>query len=129
MALPPYKKFDLKKQERKILAIFIIAVLLYTGFILFGDIEKFAQISANFNWGILPVLLILSFLNYVFRYLRWQYFLKKVGIEIERFESFKIFLAGLSMTITPGKTGELVKAYLINKKTGHKYSEVVPIVF
>lgn len=129
MGLLSRKKFDLKKQEKKILIVFIFSILIYTAFIFYGDTKKIVNVLSQFDWRILPVLVTLSFLNYVFRFFRWQYFLGKVKIHLPWVKSFRIFLAGVSMTVTPGKTGEVVKAYLINKEKGHRYSELVPLIF
>lgn len=122
------KKFDLKAQEKRILFVFIFSILFYTAFVLFGDIKKILAVSAKFNWLIIPLLLFLSLLNYIFRFLRWHYFLKKIDIFLNFKKSFNIFFSGISMTVTPGKMGEVLKAYLVKKVTGNKFSEVVPLL-
>jgi uncharacterized protein (TIRG00374 family) len=37
-------------------------------------------------------------------------------------------MSGISMTVTPGKMGEVLKAYIIKEKTGHHYSQLVPLL-
>jgi uncharacterized protein (TIRG00374 family) len=37
-------------------------------------------------------------------------------------------MSGISMTVTPGKMGEVLKAYIIKEKTGHNYSQLVPLL-
>ncbi len=129
MQAPVRKKFDLKKQEKKIFLVFLLAILVYTGFVFYADIKKVVSVASNFNWQIVPILLGLSFLNYVLRFIRWEYFLKKVSVTLPFGKSFLFFLSGISMTVTPGKAGEVVKAYLVNKEKGHRYSEIVPLIF
>ncbi|OGK13090.1 hypothetical protein A3B40_05120 [Candidatus Roizmanbacteria bacterium RIFCSPLOWO2_01_FULL_37_16] len=120
--------FDLKKQEKKILLIFILGLLFYALLVLFGDLKKIINISYSFNWTVVIVLLLFSFLNYLIRFFRWQYFLRQIAIKIPFSTSFRIFLAGLSMTVTPGKMGEVVKAYLVKKETGNKFAQMVPLL-
>jgi len=74
------------------------------------------------------VLLFLSLLNYLIRFIRWHYFLKQIAIHLPVITSFQIFLSGLSMTVTPGKMGEVVKAYLVKKHTGNKFSQMIPLL-
>lgn len=121
-------KFNLKKQEKKIVLVFVGAVLFYTIFILFADVKKILQVSARFNWSILPVLLFFSFLNYLVRFFRFHYLLKKSNINLPLKKTFNIFFAGISMTVTPGKSGEVLKSYLLKKEKGITYSETVPIL-
>ena len=129
MQVLPGKKFDFIKQERKILLIFIFSILVYTGFVFFADAKKISLVFSRFDWRILPLLFFLSFSNYIIRFFRWHYFLKKINIPLPLGKSFRIFLSGISMTVTPGKTGEIVKAYLIKKENGNGYSELVPLIF
>ncbi len=129
MQLLPWKKFDFRKQERKILIIFLFSILVYTGFIFFADAKKVSLVISTFNWKLLPILLLLSFSNYFLRFLRWHYFLKKIKVSLPLGKSFRIFLSGIAMTVTPGKTGEVVKAYLIKKDNGNRYSQLVPLIF
>lgn len=119
---------DIKKQEKRILLIFIFSILLYTVFILFADIKKILSVSAKFNWKIIPILLLLTLLNYLFRFFRWHYLLKKINIKLPFKKSFNIFFSGISMTVTPGKMGEVLKAYLVKKETGNRFSEIVPLL-
>lgn len=129
MALPTWKKFDFKKQEKKILLIFLLSIFVYTGFIFYADTKKVVSVLSRFDWRILPVLFFLSFANYVIRFFRWHYFLRKIKVHLPLGKSFRIFLSGISMTVTPAKTGEVVKAYLIRKENGNHYSQLVPLIF
>lgn len=119
---------DVKKQEKRILTIFVLTIFLYTGFILFADIKKISLVSAQFNWKVVPFLLLLTLVNYLFRFFRWYYLLKKIDIRLSLRKSFQIFFAGISMTVTPGKMGEGLKAYLVKKETGNRFSETVPLL-
>ncbi|HLC93986.1 MAG TPA: lysylphosphatidylglycerol synthase transmembrane domain-containing protein [Patescibacteria group bacterium] len=118
----------IRKHEKKILFVFILTIAIYTIFILFVDVKRFFGVSMRFTWEIIPLVLVLSFLNYVFRAIRFHYLLKKIHVFIPLRKSFEIFLAGISMTVTPGKVGEVVKAYLVKKETGTPVSKTIPLL-
>ncbi|MBI4226315.1 flippase-like domain-containing protein [Candidatus Roizmanbacteria bacterium] len=120
--------FDFKKQEKKILLIFTLGLLFYAALVLFGDTKKIISISFSFKWNVVILLLLLSLFNYLVRFVRWHYFLHQISIKIPFANSLRIFLAGLSMTVTPGKMGEVVKAYLIKKETGNKFAQMIPLL-
>ncbi len=119
---------SIKKQEGKILLIFFVAIVVYFGFIVYADTKKVSQIAEAFNWKLIPLLLLLTLLNYIFRAVRFYYFLKRINISITFPKAFSIFMAGLSMTVTPGKSGEIIKAYLLKKTKNSRFSEVVPLL-
>ncbi len=125
---PNLQNFNLKKQEGKIISIFIISLLIYIIFILFSDFSKISDITLKFNWGLIPLLLFLTALNYIFRALRFYIYLKEIHIAVPFKRALSIFLSGLSMTVTPGKTGEIVKAYLLKKDKKITLSEVLPLL-
>lgn len=122
------KTINLKNLEKKIIVFFIFGLVFYICLILFADFKKIFKISQLFNWWIVLLLLILTFLNYFLRFIRWHYFLGQSAIHLPAPTSFRIFLSGLSMTVTPGKMGEVVKAYLVKRHTGNKLAQVIPLL-
>jgi glycosyltransferase 2 family protein len=56
---------------------------------------------------------VLSSLNFLLRGARYHYYLRTVGVSIPFAESVLVFLAGLLMTVTPGKVGEFFKSFLL----------------
>jgi uncharacterized protein (TIRG00374 family) len=82
----------------------------------------------NFRWEFLPLILLLTLFNYSWRFLKWQYYLRRLEIDIHWLKSLLIFLSGLSMAITPGKVGELLKSYLLKSSTGAPVSRTSPII-
>jgi uncharacterized protein (TIRG00374 family) len=68
-------------------------------------------------------------MNYIFRFLKWQYFLKVLGIKTSFKNSFLIFFSGLAMSITPGKVGEILKSYLLKQTDKVKMKKSLMIVF
>jgi uncharacterized protein (TIRG00374 family) len=81
---------------------------------------------------ILPVLL-LTVWNYTLRYVRWNFFLKALGVSgVSNLDSALVFLSGFAMGLTPGKSGELTKSYWLRELAGAErapFARTAPIVF
>lgn len=66
--------------------------------------------------------------SFVLRAFRWHVFLHAVGARPPFRTSLRTQLIGFSLTMTPGKVGELYKAYLIEQRTGVPTARIAPIV-
>ncbi len=118
----------LKKIRRNILISLAVAGLLYLGFSIYADFDHVALAFTRFNWLLFPVLLLLTLMNYLTRFLKWDYYLSLLNIKIKKIDSFSIFMSGLIMSVTPGKMGELLKSYLVKEITKTPISKTAPIV-
>ena len=88
-----------------------VAVVL--GLAVYGDLPNILGAVRDFNWALLPLIVGLTLGNYGLRYIKWEFYLKVVGIRgVRRRDSFLIFFGGLSMVMTPGKVGEWLKSFL-----------------
>lgn len=96
---------------------------------IYVDYEKVINSFKNFNWYLLPILLLLSFGNYISRFFKWEYYLKIIDVKLHKLDSLSIFMSGLIMSVTPGKMGELLKSYLVKQVNGTSISKTAPIVF
>lgn len=117
------------KIKQRILFSIALAGIFYLGFSIYADFSDVVQSFKLFNWLLLPLLLILSLLNYYSRYIKWNYYLNLLNIKIESWQSFSIFCSGLIMSVTPGKFGELFKAYLLKQVSNEPVSKSAPIIF
>ena len=94
-----------------------------------SDATRLLQVLARFDWAIVPYVIGLTLVNYCLRFLKWQYYLRVVGISsVPVAQSATIFVAGLSMVITPGKVGELLKSYLLRHHRGVPIGKSAPII-
>jgi len=101
----------------------------FLGFSIYADFDKLLSAFGKFNWMWFPVLLLLSFGNYIFRFLKWHYYTKIIQIKLPIGRSFLIFLSSFVMSVTPGKMGEVLKSFLVKEETGTPVSKSAPIVF
>ena len=97
--------------------------------IFFAQGEDFWAALLAFPLSYVPLLLALALLNYLFRYFRWHCYLTALGVRLRPWKTFQVFMAGLVMTITPGKAGEALKAHLLRKDVENPWSVGLPAVF
>lgn len=113
----------------KFLGSLAFAVLVLAVMAFYADAAKLAGAIARFQWGLLPLILALTLVNYGLRFLKWQYYLGRVGVQgLSVGRSLALFFAGLSMTVTPGKVGEWLKSYLLREMTGTPFFRSAPII-
>lgn len=119
----------MQKHGRKVLLSIIFAVVVYAVLLLVSDTEKLATVVRGFRWELLPVIIGLTLFNYGVRFLKWHWFLGVVGVKnLHWVDSFLIFIAGFSMTLTPGKAGEFLKAFLVRQRVGAPVATTSPII-
>lgn len=95
---------------------------------LYADFGDLADALGRFRWAFFPAALALTFLNYVLRFVRWEVYLARLDIHVPRGRSFGIFLAGLTMTISPAKLGEVLKSGLLRRAFATPIRRSAPIV-
>ena len=105
-----------------------LAALVFMGLILYGSFGELSDQLARFPLPLLPLVLALSSLNYLLRYIRWRYYLRQTDVQVDEGQSIWVFLSGLSMSATPAKAGELLKSYLLKQGADIPISHTVPVV-
>lgn len=103
-------------------------VAIYVGFSVWAGARNVGRALADFHWLVALAALGLASLNYVVRFGRWHYYLKVLGLKVPVGHSLLVFLGGFSLTVTPGKLGEVVKALLLRESHGIPAARTAPIV-
>lgn len=119
---------DFSQIKRKLFISIVLGLIVVFAMGIFSDFAKLAESLRSFNYWYLPLILVLAPLNYFLRFIKWNYYLKLLGIRIERSLNIKIFISGFGMTVTPGKVGEFIKAYLIKEAEGIPVSATMPVI-
>ncbi len=118
----------LQKIKNKIYISLGLTGLIYLAFTIYADYELVYESFSRFPVFIIPLVLLLVFSNYFTRFLKWDYYLGLLNIQIKKRDSFTIFMSGLIMSVTPGKMGEVLKSYLLKQISGAPVSKTAPIV-
>jgi len=117
-----------KSLGRRLLIGVLFGVAVYAGILIWADLGAVLDAVRGMPLWVLPAACALSLCNYVVRFWKWQRYCQLLGIRLERRTSFLIYLSGLTMSVTPGKMGEVFKSWLVRKVTGVRISESAPIV-
>jgi uncharacterized protein (TIRG00374 family) len=114
--------------RRRLLLGLAFGLAVYAGLLLLGDGPQILRALRRFPLRWVAAACGLSFLNYCVRFLRWERYRALLGIRLSRWTSFRIYLSGLALTVTPGKLGEAFRAFLIEREDGTPVARSAPMV-
>jgi uncharacterized protein (TIRG00374 family) len=106
----------------------ILGVLVVVGLALTANPRALARSLRDFDLWLLVPVLALSVVNYGLRYLRWEYYLRRLGAKLAPGRGLAVFLVGFVLSVTPGRAGELGKAWLVRELGGGRAMRVVSAV-
>lgn len=106
----------------------LLGVLAFLLLALFADARELASEVRGFDVGLLGPVLALSIVNYLLRFVRWEWYLKTLEVTLPRAQSLAVFLFGFVLSVTPGKAGELGKAWMVRELGGGRARRVVSAV-
>lgn len=120
---------SLGKLRGRLLASLVMGLVVVVALMAYGDFAQIGQAAAIFQWGLVPLILGLTLVNYVLRFAKWHFYLDLIGAgDTPVKDSFLMFFSGLSMVVTPGKVGEWLKSYLLMEARGVPFGRSAPIV-
>lgn len=106
----------------------IIGLIVALALSIYADFGAIIRSFRSFDWWLFPVVLGLTLTNQFLRFLKWEYLLGYVGVELNTLVSLQIFGSGLIMIMTPGKIGEIWKSWLVRDVEGVPISSTMPVV-
>lgn len=120
---------SLEKLRGRLLISLVLGLLVVVGLMAYGDFAQIGQAAAVFQWMLIPLILGLTLVNYLLRFVKWHFYLHLIGAgDTPVGDSFLMFFSGLSMVVTPGKVGEWLKSYLLLESRGVPIARSAPIV-
>lgn len=114
-----------------------IGIALYVAAILYFDVRQLGPALRGFGWWSIGAALALSATNYLLRFAKWELCLKWLGVRepgegnapnLSVWRSLIIYVAGLSMSVTPGKVGEVLRSSLLKASEGVAFARTAPVV-
>ncbi|MGZ7047510.1 MAG: lysylphosphatidylglycerol synthase domain-containing protein, partial [Methanobacterium sp.] len=108
--------------NNKFWLIIISAVVIYLIMGIYADFRDLISAIEQFNWIYFVLMIILTTLAYFIRFIKWNFFLKSVGVHLKIKDNLFVFFSGLGMIITPAKIGEIWKGWLIKDINGESLS-------
>ncbi|MCX2726258.1 lysylphosphatidylglycerol synthase transmembrane domain-containing protein [Thermomicrobium sp. 4228-Ro] len=107
----------------------VFGIVIVAGLMVLSDLRRVLPALRHFDWSLFPLVLLLTAGNYACRFVKWELYLRWVGApRLRRSQSLAVFLSGFAMSITPGKVGEWIKAFLVARLGGGPVAPVVPVV-
>ncbi|MEZ4405815.1 MAG: lysylphosphatidylglycerol synthase transmembrane domain-containing protein [Polyangiales bacterium] len=116
-------------KPNQVASVLVLVVLIYGGFIFWSDVSALRDAIGRYEWWTFFASLGLAFGNYVLRFAKWEFYLRRLGVRgVPWRESFTIFLSGFALSVTPAKAGEVFKSALLQSARGVPISRSAPIV-
>jgi uncharacterized protein (TIRG00374 family) len=117
-----------ERLKRNLIVALALGVAVYLVLALISGFGSLRAVLDNFNYALVPAILGLVSLSYVGRFFRWLYYLKILKVSVPLGVNAAIFASGLSMAISPGKLGEVLKSVFVRQATGAPVARTAPAV-
>lgn len=101
---------------------------LYVALAAWGDLRQLRAVLDAFPWRWMPLVLGLTLVNYGGRLLKWILYLRWLDVPIGKADAARVFGMGMTMVLTPGKAGELLKSVLVKRLVGTPVAVTAPAV-
>lgn len=118
----------MERLRRNLVLALALGAAVYLILAILSDLDELVAALDSFNYALVPVILGLVTLSYVGRFFRWIYYLKVLKVSVPTGMNAAIFASGLSMTISPGKLGEVLKSVFVRQVSGAPIARTAPAV-
>jgi uncharacterized protein (TIRG00374 family) len=117
-----------ERLKKNFLLALVLGLAVYLVLAIVSGLEDLRDALSGFDFFLIPAILGLVSLSYAVRFVRWTYYLRLLKVRVPLRANAAIFAAGLSMTISPGKLGEVLKSVFIKDVAGTPVSRTAPAV-
>src|SRR5829696_7556250 len=118
-----------ERLRRNLVLALALGAAVYLILAVLSDLGELAAALDSFDYALIPAILGLVALSYVVRFFRWTYYLRVLKVSVPTGINAAIFTSGLSMTISPGKLGEVLKSVFVRNATGAPIARTAPAIF
>lgn len=120
---------NLRRAVRGVVIAAVLSALVYAALAGFTDTRAVAGALAGFPLTSFGAMVALTLGCYMVRAVRWWYLVRHAGYPVTPREAVFTQLAGMTMTVTPGKVGEVLKAYVAREQSGMPMPKGIALVF
>lgn len=121
--------FDLRRLVRWLVIAGLLGAVVATALVLIGDAEAVAGSLARLHPLTVALMLLLAFVGFVLRALRWGHLMRLFGHPVSLRDALYLHISGQTMGITPGHVGEVLKPVLSREVAGMRMSRGLPLMF
>jgi glycosyltransferase 2 family protein len=87
--------------------------------VLLGDIGQVSRLMQAFDWRYLPLVLLLTLMNYSIRFIKWHFSIGRTGVKsLSIINSAQLFMAAFPLTVSPERVSQALKGIWLNQKSG-----------
>ncbi len=119
----------MNRLKKNIILYIIFSAVVYLILSVYADFNSLYNSLLKFNWTLIPILLLISFVNFYTKFLKWDYYVNLLNIGLSKLDSLGIFLSSLALSLTPGKIGDFIKSYWVNQLNGYPIRKSASIIF
>jgi len=106
----------------------LLSVGTFLGLAIYANVGDVMSALAALNWRTFAVVIGLTTVGYGFRFAKWHYYLRCLEVSVPLDASAITFFSGLMMVVTPGKAGEVWKAWFLREVRGVPASKTTSVV-
>jgi uncharacterized membrane protein YbhN (UPF0104 family) len=117
----------LRRLEYLVVVSLVLFVAAMAAASFYAGLGEIAARLSRLSIGLIAGLLGLSLVNYALRAARWHLYSEHLHLRIPAGMNLLHFIAGFALTTTPGKVGEALRLWLIERCHGHRYERIVPL--
>ena len=118
----------MERLKKNFILALVLGLAVYLVLAVVSGLEDLRDALSGFDFFLIPAILGLVSLSYAVRFVRWTYYLRLLKVRVPLRANAAIFAAGLSMTISPGKLGEVLKSVFIKDVAGTPVARTAPAV-
>ena len=118
----------MERLKKNFILALVLGLAVYLVLAIVSGLEDLRDALSGFDFFLIPAILGLVSLSYAVRFVRWTYYLRLLKVRVPLRANAAIFAAGLSMTISPGKLGEVLKSVFIKDVAGTPVARTAPAV-
>ncbi|MBI3513717.1 MAG: flippase-like domain-containing protein, partial [Proteobacteria bacterium] len=119
--LPRFSLGNLRRVEFLAVAALAAFVALVAALSLYAGFDEVLSHLRSVGVRLVLLMLALSVVNYLLRAWRWQRFSAGIEIRVPFWRNALYFVAGFALTATPGKVGEGLRMWLLERGHGYAY--------
>ena len=118
----------MKRLKKNFVLALTLGVAVYMVLAVASGLGDLKSALASFDYYLVPAIVGLVSFSYAVRFARWVYYLRLLKVRVPVAKNVAIFAAGLSMTISPGKLGEVLKSAFVKDVAGAPVARTAPAV-
>ena len=114
--------------EKKIIISVVLIILFYSLFTIISNVQKIQENFSEINLIYIPMMISFLLLSMIIRSIFQSILLRTISIKLSLKINFQLFLSGLSMLLTPGGSGQIIKSQILKNKYNIPIKKSIPII-